>query len=734
MENKAQHTTIYMKCFNILKMKYFQLDNAYKLVFVLMMLMSSCVKQETNNISNTDQLLYQKVDKLLAQMTFEEKLGQMSQIVLMEVTEQTKQDIKDGKIGSLLITKRTSLTPELKNSLQKIAIEESRLGIPIIFGHDVIHGFITILPTSLAQSCTWDTMMVRQCAAMAAKEASAYGVDWTFAPMIDVSRDARWGRIAECFGEDTYLNECFGVASVKGFQGSNPADADRLVACLKHFVGYGAALGGRDYQYTDISERSMHEVYLPPFKACVNAGCLTVMSGFNDINGVPASANKKYLSSILKEKWKFPGFVVSDWDAVEQLQYHGFASDSVDAAIKAFKSGVDMEMKSQIAYKLKPENINIDVLNQAVRRILFVKFKKGQFDNPYVDENRAANDILTKKHRQLSRKIASESMVLLENKDQILPIENKSLTVAVVGPFAKERNIMGWWKSFGHEKDVITAYEGIKANAPSNVKVVDNVTSATDIIVVCVGEEYDTFGEDHSRSKIDLPNGQSDMIAKLKKYGKPIVSVVFNGRPLVLTSEKENSNALLLAWHPGTEGGNALADILFGVKNPSAKLTTTFPAKTGHIPVYYNVRNSGRPLSNKYMNEEPKPLYPFGFGLSYTSFIYSDLKFESPKIGINEILVVSAKITNSGKKEGVEVVQLYIRDMVGSTTRPLKELKGFKRVSLKAGETKEVKFELPASALAVLDEDMKAVVEKGEFKVWIAPNSTEGLEGEFLIE
>ena len=679
----------------------------------------------------------------------------MTQSVVDTITEKIKQDIRDGKIGSILVTKRTSLNPGLKNQLQKMAVEGSRLGIPMIFGHDVIHGFKTIFPTSLAQSCSWDTSLVRQAASIAAKEASSYGVDWTFAPMIDVSRDARWGRIAECFGEDTYLNQCFGVASVKGFQGENLADEDHVVACLKHFVGYGAALGGRDYQYTDISERSMNEVYLPPFKACVDAGALTVMSAFNDINGVPASANKKYLTNELKDKWAFTGFIVSDWDAIEQLTYHGYAADSLDAVIKAFNAGIDMEMKSGIAYKLNSEHIKEEVIDDAVRRILFVKFRKGLFDNPYVDENRAAKEILTNDHRLLARKVATETMVLLENKNNILPVKNKPLNIAVVGPFAKEKQIMGWWRSFGDEKDVVTVFEGMKKNAPDQVTIQDRITNTTDIIVACVGERYNTFGENHCRSDIGLPGDQSEMIEKLGKYGKPIITVVFNGRPLALLPEKENSDALLIAWHPGTEGGNALADILFGVKNPSAKLTTSFPAKTGHIPVFYNDRNSGRPWNNNYLKEShskdenstddfepwnnriqkesPAPLYPFGYGLSYTTFLYSDLVVPE-RIGADGIIEVSAKVTNIGDYTGAEVVQLYIQDMVGSTTRPVKELKGFKRVNLKSGDSQLVKFALSVSELAVLNEDMVPVVEKGTFNIWVGTSSVEGLKGSFMVE
>ncbi|PKQ61826.1 hypothetical protein BZG02_14460 [Labilibaculum filiforme] len=707
----------------------------FLIVFIVIIGLASCsqTKKESQQISESEKQIAKKIDGLLSQMSYAEKMGQLSQVVLKKSDDNLEQQIRAGKVGSLLLSAGSIPSVAKRNEMQRIAVEESRLGIPIIFGHDVIHGYKTIFPLSLAQSCTWDTLLVKEAASLAAKEASAFGIDWTFAPMVDVSRDPRWGRIAECFGEDAYLNGCFGAASIKGYQGEDVANPEKVVACLKHFVGYGAAMGGRDYQYTEISERSLHEVYLPPFKAGVDAGALTVMSAFNDINGIPSTANEKNLTQILKNKWQFPGFVVSDWDAVEHLTHHGMAADSIDAGVKALHAGIDMEMKSLIYPKIPKGKIDGEKLDEAVRRVLYVKFRKALFANPYTDEKRQDSELLSKEKRALARKVAAQSMVLLEN-NQVLPIRKGKLVVSVVGPFAKEKQLMGWWRSEGNEKDLVSASKGLKDNAPAGVQVIDEVNASTDVIIACVGEKRNLFGENNSRSDIRLPNNQSEFIEGLKKHKKPIVTVVFNGRPLNLAAEKQNSDALLIAWHPGTEAGNALADLIYGNENPSGKLTTTFPAATGHIPMYYNHRNSGRPELNTYLHQLVKPLYPFGYGLTYSVFKYEDIQLSSSKMNTKGSFELSAKITNTSKTEGTEIVQLYIHDLVGSTTRPIKELKGFKKISLKAGEAKEVKFIVKAKDLAVLNADLEPVVEAGEFEVWIAPNSDKGLKASFTIE
>lgn len=705
------------------------------LVLIIFISLFSCKKSnEIVNNSKTDVAIYTKIDSIINQMTFQQKIGQLQQRVITKIDDSLKNEIRNDDVGSILVNLNLITSASVRNELQQIAIEESKLGIPIIFGQDVIHGYKTMFPISLAQSCSWDTLMVKKAASISAKEATTLGIDWTFAPMIDVSRDPRWGRIAECYGEDTFLNAQFGIAAIKGFQGEDVSQPDKLISCLKHYVGYGASMGGRDYQYTEISKRTLHEIYLPSFEACVNAGALTVMSSFNDINGVPASANKETLTTILKDKWQFPGFVISDWDAVEQLIYHGYAADSTEAAYKALNAGIDIEMKSNTFKKMTEENVAAEVLNNAVKRVLYVKYKKGLFKTPYVDENRSKTDLLTKEHRLFARKLASETMVLLENNNNILPIKNEPLTLSIIGPFSKEQNLSGWWRSNGNKDDLVSPFEGLLKNAPNNIKIINKINASTDIIIVCVGEEYSLFGENNSRSSVELPNNQSELIASLKKHNKPIITVVFNGRPLNLSSEKENSDALLIAWHPGTEAGNALADVIYGNVNPSAKLTTSFPASTGHIPVYYNYRNSGRPESNSYKKESTAPLYPFGYGLSYATFKYSNIKISSKEILENESITISAEITNTSSVDGTEVAQLYIQDLVGSTTRPIKELKGFKKIELKAKETKTVSFNISSAELAVLNENMKPIIEKGTFKVWVGTNSNSGLEETFNIK
>jgi beta-glucosidase len=702
-------------------------------------LYSSCnepkIKQQSTHPFVDDEIVA-KIDSILNLMTLEEKLGQMSQPYVKVIPPNLEERIKKGEVGSLLKGMTSFFTPGERNKYQRIAVEESRLGIPIIFGHDVIHGFKTIFPLSIAQSCSWSPELIKQGAEIAAKEASAYGCDWTFSPMVDIARDPRWGRIAEGYGEDPYLTGVLGAAAVEGFQGTNLASDTSIVACLKHFVGYGAAMGGRDYQFTDISTRSLYEVYLPPFKAGVDAGALTVMSGFNDINGVPATANESTIRNILKNKWEFPGFVVSDWESVKELNPHGIAADSAEAAVLAVVAGTDMEMKTLHYFSLDNslDNglISEELIDDAVRRILFVKFKKGLFDNPYVDETRINTDVLTAKNRAAARKTGSESMVLLKNDHTVLPITNKQKTIAIVGPFAEEKEVMGWWKSRGETKDVITAFEGIKANA-SNFNITNKVTNKTDVIVVCVGEKREQFGENNNRSNLKLPNDQEELITELKKTGKPLIVVIFNGRPLDLSGIVNVADAILVAWHPGTETGNALYDVLFGEFNPSGKLTTSWPNSVGQIPVYYNHRNSGRPQSNRYVDNTSQPLFPFGFGMSYTTFRYEEIKVSNEVVAMDGVVNISAKITNTGKVAGTEIVQLYVRDLVGTTTRPVKELKGFKRIWLEAGQSSTVELSIDVSDLAVFDKDFNAQVEPGKFHVWVGPNSIEGLQSEFEI-
>lgn len=593
-----------------------------------------------------------RIEDLIKRMKLEEKIGQMSQIHTLSINKDLIKAVRKGEVGSILASRKEFLTVMDRNEIQRVAVEESRLGIPIIFGHDVIHGFRTIFPICLAQSCTWSPQLVKQGARIAAIKASAGGVDWTFAPMIDVSRDPRWGRIAECFGEDTYLNSVFAEAEVSGFQGDDLSDPSTIAACLKHYVAYGAAMGGRDYQYTEISERTLREVYLPPYKAGIDAGALSIMSAFNDISGIPASANPLTLKKILREEWGFDGIVLSDWDAIEELISHGFAADSYEAARKAVTAGVDMEMTSS-TYKSLIEQVQDgkvpeQVINEAVRRILRMKFKLGLFEHPYTDPELRKTEYLKNNHIDLARKMARESMVLLKNENGVLPIKENIKSIAVVGPYVNSYDQLGWWSSLGQQKDVVTVTCGIRNRAKDKFQITDKIDEKTDLVILCVGEESRLFGENNCRSTLKLPHSQESLVDSIIRKGKPVILVVFNGRPLDLTGVESKVKAILIAWHPGIEGGNALADILFGDYNPSGKLTTSFPRSVGQIPVYYNHRRSGRPLNNKYIDESAEPLYPFGYGLSYTTFEYCDLKLSSDKIKQNQSLVVSATIQNTG--------------------------------------------------------------------------------------
>lgn len=689
---------------------------------------------------NSEATPNERVEDLLERMSLNEKVGQLIQYHVPETPpdlEELKKDIRAGKVSSMVNNVTQFYPLQTRNLLQKIAVEESRLGIPLIFSHDVIHGCKTILPVSLAQSCTWDPALVEEGAEMSAREAKALGINWINAPMVDVSRDPRWGRIVESYGEDTYLNSVFGAAMVRGYQGHDQANKYRLAACAKHFVGYGAAMGGRDYQFTPLSERALRETYLPPFKACIDAGVLTVMTAFNDIDGVPATGNEFVLTKILREEWGFEGMVVSDWDAVEQLIYHGYAKDSLDAAIKAIQAGTDLEMKSR-TYELlidavKNGKIDEDVIDLAVSRVLRVKFTIGLFDSPLVDEERAEKDILQNESLELARKIARESMVLLENKNNVLPIDKRYKNICITGPFADEDKLMGWWQSLGDTNDVITPFSGLNENAPTSLKLTREITAETEAAIVCVGERFDQFSEAHSRSDIKLPFNQDSFIDSLAEYDIPVIVVVFNGRPLDLSNVKLKADAILLAWHPGTQAGNALADVIYGNYNPSGKLTTSFPNSVGQIPVYYNHRNSGRPASDGYIDNSSEPLYPFGYGLSYTEFQYSKIKVTPEKARIGEKITVSTIIMNVGNRPGKETVQLYIHDVVGSLTQPVKLLKQFKSVMLEPGQSKEVSFTLGPKDLEILNHKMEWTVEPGEFSVWIGKNAKDGLHSFFEI-
>lgn len=708
-----------------------------------------------------DPAVENKIDDLLSRMTLEEKLGQLTQegTSIYDDHLDIKEDlIREGKIGSFL----SIAGEEFLNKLQKIAVEESRLHIPLIFGHDVIHGYNTIFPIPLAQACAWDENVAETGSRVAADEASRDGIDWVFAPMVDIARDPRWGRIAEGFGEDTYLASKMAAASVRGFQGEKLSDSRSVAACAKHFAAYGGAVGGRDYNTVDMSLQMLSDVYLPPFEAACRAGAATYMSAFNDINGVPATANRYILRDQLKDGWGFDGFVVSDACAVAELIAHGYAQDGADAANKSITAGVDMDMGTDLflnglPQKVKSGELDIAVVDDAVRRVLRVKFALGLFEHPYRGQNEPGKPD-TVGHRSAARVAACKSAVLLENKNGVLPLDKKTAKIAVVGPLANDSyNILGCWVIDAGAKKGVSLLEGIKAAVSEKTELVYakgcgiddadesgfdaalSVAREADVVIAAVGEDREMSGEMHCRSQLGLPGCQQRLLEILRGAGKPLVVVLMNGRPLALPWVRENADALIEAWHLGSESGNALADILFGDFNPSGRLAVTIPYSVGQVPFYYNHPNTGRPAredilwSCKYLDIPIGPLYPFGYGLGYTEFQYSPVTVETPKVKIGEKAKFSAEITNSGKTEGVETVQLYIADVCASRVRPVRELKGYRKLSLQPGETRKVTFELDTASLGFYNNNMEYAVEPGAFKVWISHDSACGDESLFEV-
>ena len=698
-----------------------------------------------------------RVDSLLALMTLDEKVGQLVQY--SGAPGERKELLRQGKVGSLLNIVGANATREL----QQIAVEQTRLKIPLLFGLDVIHGFRTTFPIPLATSCTWDPGLIEKAEHVAAIEATAAGIHWTFAPMVDIARDPRWGRIAEGAGEDPYLGSVIAAARVRGFQGPDLASPTSLIACAKHFAAYGGAEGGRDYNTVDISEKTLREIYLPPFKATVEAGVGTLMCSFNEISGMPSSANHKLLTNILRGEWKFNGFVVSDWNSIGELIPHGVAADLKDAATLGIKAGVDMDMESDAYHShlmaaVKEGRVSEEELNEAVRRVLSAKFRLGLFENPYktCDVEREKLDILKPEHRELARTIAQRSIVLLKNENNLLPLKKNLKTLAVVGPLAADKaSPLGPWAARGNPNDVVPVLDAIIAKLGSTTKVLSargceidkqttdefteavNVARQADVIVAIIGEARYMSGEAGSRSSIGLPGNQEDLVRALQATGKPVIVVLMNGRPLAIPWIAENVPAILETWFLGIECGNAITDVLFGDYNPSGKLTTSFPRATGQIPIYYNHKNTGRPaeaakkFTSKYTDIADTPLYPFGYGLSYTSFSYSELTLSSETLTPTDSIVVSVVVKNSGNRAGEEIAQLYVRDLVASVTRPVKELKGFQKVSLAPGESKRIQFILRPEHLKFYNQDMKWTVEPGMFKLYVGPNSAEGLETAF---
>lgn len=713
-----------------------------------------------------------KVETLLHKMTLEEKLGQMNQLSPWDFEDLAKR-VRKGEVGSIL----NVVNPEEVNKIQKIAVEESRLGIPLIVSRDVIHGYKTIFPIPLGQAATFNPEVVKEGARVAAIEASADGIRWTFAPMIDVARDPRWGRIAESCGEDPHLNAVMGTAMIKGYQGDSLNDPTAIAACAKHFVAYGAAEGGRDYNSTFIPERVLRNVYLPPFKAAADAGCATFMTSFNDNDGVPSTANSFVLKDVLRKEWKYDGMVVTDWASALEMVNHGFCTDGKDAAEKSVNAGVDMEMVSEtfiqnLKQSIAENKVSIETIDNAVRNILRLKFRLGLFDNPYVVTPQTVK--YAEKHLQTAKTAAEQSVILLKNENQTLPFTDKIKTLAVIGPMADAPyEQMGTWVFDGEKEHTQTPLTAIKKMYGDKVKILFekgldysrdkntagiaravNAARQADAVVVFVGEESILSGEAHSLANLNLQGAQSQLIKELAATGKPVVTVVMAGRQLVIADEVKVSDAMLYSFHPGTMGGPAIADILFGEVNPSGKTPVTFPRMSGQVPIYYAQHKTGRPANptemlideipveagqtsvgcrSFYLDAGNSPLFPFGYGLSYTTFEYSNLSLASDKLTAQDTLSISFTLKNTGKYDGTEVVQLYVQDKVGSVTRPVKELKRFQRVTLKAGESTQVSLSLPVSELAFWGYDMNYTVEPGDFTLWVGTNSAEGLTKDFSV-
>jgi beta-glucosidase len=720
-----------------------------------------------------------RVNELLDRMTLQEKIGQMSQFAnRKKITNDFREAIQQGKVGSVL----NEVNADTLRELQRIAREESRLGIPIIIGRDVIHGFQTMMPIPLGQAASWNPELVEKGARVAAIEAASAGIHWTFAPMIDITRDPRWGRIAESLGEDTYLASVLGIAMVKGFQGDDLSKPDSIAACAKHFAGYGYSEAGKDYAYVNISENELRNVVLPPFKAAADAGVATFMAAFSDLNGVPASGNEFLMKKILRDEWKYDGFVVSDWDSVIQLITHGFSENEKEAAFEAVNAGVDMEMASHtylhnLEILVNEGRIPLEKIDQCVRNILKIKFDLGLFEKSDFDEadfpKRGNEDFL-----QTAKQAALESIVLLKNDYNKLPLEKSKIkNLAIIGPLADDGfEQMGTWTFDGKEEWCQTPLQAIREMVGEEVNIhvarglettrsktkdkyfdeAIEIAKKSDTIIFFLGEEAILSGEAHCRADIDLPGYQNELLEEISKLGKSTVLVIMAGRPLTLDKTKDFVNAMLFAWHPGTMGGPAIADVLFGEEYPSGKLPVTFPKMVGQIPIYYNQRNSGKPATldsfihiddikpragqtsvgntSFHLDAGYEPLYPFGFGLSYGHFVYHNIWLSAGHIELGESLEVYAQLTNNGRMDSVEIAQLYIRDIVGNVTRPIKELKGFQRVHLSVGETQTITFHIHTDDLAFYDRDNKLVTEPGQFEVWVGGDSNATLRTSFYIK
>ncbi len=753
---------------------------------LLTMVVAIVCHAEAQTKSNIpDAAMNKFIDALLKKMTVEEKIGQLNLLTSdMDVTgptirENYKQDILSGKCGNIF----NAYSPSYVRKLQDMAMQ-TRLKIPLLFGYDVIHGHKTIFPIPLAEACSWDLPAMEKSAAIAATEAAADGLNWTYSPMVDITRDPRWGRVAEGTGEDTWLGSKIAVAKVTGYQGDDLRKYNTILACVKHFALYGAIMAGRDYNAVDMSRRQMFETYLPPYKAAIDAGAASVMTSFNEVDGIPATGNKWLMTDLLRNQWGFKGFVVTDYTSINEMISHGVAANEYEAGGLAINAGVDMDMQGSVYYSqlkrlIDEKKVSMAVVDLSVKRILEAKYKLGLFDDAYryISEERAAKNIMTADHISFSRDLARKSIVLLKNQNQLLPLK-KSGTIAVIGPLAdSKRDMIGNWSAAGDWTKAVSLLEGIQNSAshaanilyakganitddkellrklnnnggnisvdsmaaPDLVRQAVQTALRADVVVIALGESQGMSGEAASRSEISIPENQQVLLRAVKATGKPVVLVLSNGRPLTLSWENENINAILETWFLGTQAGNAIADVLFGDYNPAGKLTITFPRNIGQIPIYYAAKNTGRPIdpenkyTSKYLDVMNTPLYPFGYGLSYTTFQYSDITLSKNEIAPGAKIDVILTVTNTGNYDGEEVIQFYIRDMVASVTRPLKELRGFYKVFFKKGESKQLTFTLSAEDLKFYDKDMNWTAEPGDFKVYAGTNAQDLKEATFRL-
>ena len=765
------------------------MNRAKILIILLASFVLNASAQNKKAVSPEEAKMNTFIDKLMAKMTVDEKIGQLNLPSSGDITtgqansSDIGKKIEAGQVGGLFNIKGV----EKIRAVQKVAVEQSRMKIPLLFGMDVIHGYNTVFPIPLGVSCIWDMDLVQKTARVAAIEASASGINWTFSPMVDISRDPRWGRISEGSGEDTYLGSKIAAAMVKGYQGKLQAN-NEILACVKHYALYGAAEAGRDYNTTDMSKVRMYNEYFPPYKAAVDAGAASIMASFNEVDGIPATGSKWLMTDVLRNQWGFKGFVVTDYTGIPEMIAHGMGDLQTVSAL-AMNAGIDMDMVGEgflgtLKKSLAEKKVSINEINRACRLILQAKYKLGLFTDPYkfLSTERAEKEVFNAENRQVAREISAESFVLLKNKNNILPLK-KTGTIGLIGPLADNTaNMYGTWSVAALFDKSVTVLQGLKNALGNDAKILTarganfladstmeqryvnvhnptykrdprteaemikealKVAEKSDVIVATVGEGSEFTGESSSVTDIQIPETQKNLLKALAKTGKPVVLVLFTGRPLALNWEEENIPAILNVWFPGSEAGNSIADVLFGKVNPSGKLSTTFPQNVGQVPIYYAHKNTGRPLAegkwfekfrSNYLDVSNDPLYPFGFGLSYTTFDYSDIKLSSTTLTKGKSITASITLSNTGKYDGKEVVQLYTRDLVGSITRPVKELKGFQKVSLKAGESKTISFTISENDLKFYNSDLKFAAEPGDFKVFIGTNSRDVKEASFSLK